>query len=98
MNVRRWLFALASMTVAPALSAQIGHVPQSSPYIDLEYKQEFTIYGGFYNAGSDKVGVAPGNGPMLGARYDLRLGGPASLTTRFQYVQLARIVRFVRPA
>ena len=92
MNVRMWVVTLASMTVVPALSAQIGHVPQTSPYIDLEYKQEFTIYGGFYNAGSEKAGVAPGNGPMLGARYDLRLGGPASLTTRFQYVQSTRTI------
>jgi hypothetical protein len=87
-----WVATLASMTLAPALSAQIGHVPSESPYIDLEYKQEFTIFGGFYNAGSDKAGVAPGNGPTLGARYEVRLGGPASLTTRFQYVKSSRTI------
>ena len=92
MNVRTWVGTLASITVAPALSAQIGHVPQSSPYIDLEYRQEFTVFGGYYNAGSDKVGVAPGSGPMLGARYDLRLGGPASLTTKFMYVASERTI------
>lgn len=92
MNVRMSVVALASMIVAPALSAQIGHVPQSSPYIDLEYKQEFTLYGGFYNAGSEKTGVAPGNGPLFGARYELRVGGPASLTTRFQYVNSSRTI------
>ena len=92
MNVRMWVGTLASMIIAPALSAQIGHVPQSSPYIDLEFRQEFTVFGGYYNAGSDKAGVAPGNGPMLGARYDLRLGGPASLTTKFQYVSSSRTI------
>ena len=50
------------------------------------------MFGGYYNAGSDKAGVAPGNGPMLGARYDLRLGGPASLTTKFQYVSSSRTI------
>lgn len=98
MNVRKWIFAtvttaaLASLTIAPTLSAQIGHVPQSSPYTDLEYRQEFSLFGGHYNAGSDKVGVAPGSGPTIGLRYDLRLGGPAVLTSRFQYVSSSRTI------
>jgi hypothetical protein len=97
-NVRKWVVTtvttvtLASLTIAPTLSAQIGHVPQSSPYTDLEYRQELSLFGGHYNAGKDKVGVAPGNGPTIGLRYDLRLGGPALLTSRLQYVSSSRTI------
>lgn len=95
MNVRKWIVTtvtLASLTIAPTLSAQIGTVPQSSPYTDLEYRQEFSLFGGYYHAGSDKAGVAPGSGPTLGLRYDLRLGGPALLTSRLQYVSSSRTI------
>ena len=95
MNVRKWVVTtvtLASLGVAPTLSAQIGHVPQSSPYTDLEYRQELSLFGGHYNAGKDKVGVAPGDGATIGLRYDLRLGGPAVLTSRLQYVSSSRTI------
>ena len=83
---------VAALTLAPTLGAQVGHVPQRSPYIDLEYRQELSLFGGYYNAGTDQVGVAPGSGPMFGARYDLRLGGPASLTSKVMYVSSQRTV------
>jgi hypothetical protein len=91
-NVRMWVMTLATMAVAPALLAQVGHPPQQSPYIDLEYRQEMSVFGGYYNAGTDQVGVAPKSGPMFGLRYDLRLGGPASLTSKFTYVSGKRTV------
>ena len=92
MNVRTLSIPLACLTLAPAVGAQVGHVPQRSPYIDLEYRQEASIFGGYYNAGTDQVGVAPRSGPMFGFRYDLRLGGPASLTSKLMYVSSQRDV------
>ena len=92
MNGRTWMAMMACSTMATPLAAQVGHVPQRSPYTDLDYRQEATIFGGYYNAGNDRVGVAPGSGPMFGVRYDLRLGGPASLTSKFAYVQGQRNV------
>jgi hypothetical protein len=83
---------LASSAIAAPLAAQIGHVPQRSPYTDLEYKQEASLFGGYYTAGKDQVGVAPQSGPLFGVRYDLRIGGPASLTSKFQYVSGKRTV------
>jgi hypothetical protein len=83
---------LACSAVASVLEAQVGHVPQRSPYIDLEYRQEASVFGGYYNAGTDLVGVAPGSGPMFGVRYDLRLGGPASLTSKLAYVSSKRTI------
>ena len=92
MNGRTWMAMMACSTMATPLAAQVGHVPQRSPYTDLEYRQEATFFGGYYNAGEDRVGVAPGSGPMFGVRYDLRLGGPASLTSKFAYVRGERTV------
>ena len=92
MNVRTLSITVACFAAAPALGAQVGHVPQRSPYIDIEYRQEATVFGGYYNAGTDQVGVAPGSGPLFGFRYDLRLGGPAALTTKFMYVSSQRDV------
>ena len=45
---------LACVGVAAPLAAQVGHVPQRSPYIDLEYRQEASLFGGYYNAGTDE--------------------------------------------
>ena len=86
------LTVLACSVTAVPLAAQIGHAPQRSPYIDLEYRQEATVFAGYYAAGTDQVGVAPQGGPMFGVRYDLRLGGPASLTSKFAYVSAQRTV------
>jgi len=91
-NVRLWVTTLMCAAMAGPVAAQVGHVPQASPYTDLEYRQELTFYGGYYYAGNDRVGVAPGSGPMIGGRYDLRLGGPALLSARFGYVQSHRTV------
>jgi hypothetical protein len=91
-NVRTWMTVLACSAPTVPLAAQVGHIPQRSPYVDLEYRQEATLFGGYYYAGSDNAGVAPGSGPMVGLRYDLRLGGPALLTTKFAYVSSQRDV------
>ena len=92
MNVRMWVTLLACSTLAAPVAAQVGYTPRASPYIDLEYRQEVTLFGGYYSAGKDLVGVAPGSGPMVGARYDLRLGGPALLTSRIGYVSSKRTI------
>lgn len=83
---------LGCAAIAAPLGAQVGHVPQRSPYTDLEYRQEATVFAGYYSAGTDQVGVAPQSGPMFGVRYDLRLGGPASLTSKVAYVSGQRTI------
>lgn len=67
---------------ATSMSAQVGYDPTRSPYIDLEFKQEITVFTGGFLTGSDPSGAAPKTGPMLGFRYETRVGGPASFTAR----------------
>ena len=82
--------ALALFLVSGVANAQVGHLPAQSPFVDLENDQEITFFGGYYNAGSDPIGVAPRSGPMLGARYEIHVGGPAHFMARFARVNSER--------
>ena len=89
-------FVIASALACVALAApesafaQVGYPPERSPFRDLEYRHELTLFGGSYSAGKDPAGVAPQGGPMAGLRYELRVGGPAHLMVRAAYVDSER--------
>jgi hypothetical protein len=82
--------ALALAVVATSARAQVGHLPESSPYRDMEASQEISFFGGHYSAGQDPLGVAPRGGPMYGLRYEVHVGGPAFLMARFAHVNSER--------
>jgi hypothetical protein len=88
----RVTIAIVSSTIAPVLGAQVGHTPQSSPYRDLEHSHELTGFAGFMSSPKDPAGVAYRGGPMLGARYEYRLGGPAYVVGRLGAIQSERTV------
>jgi hypothetical protein len=73
---------LAVGFAAGSLDAQVGYPPAASPFRDLLYKQDVTLFSGYFAAGNDPVGVAPQAGPMVGVRYEVRIGGPAQFFTR----------------
>ena len=85
------LAALALFVASPVL-AQVGHDPESSPYRDLEYRQELTPYGGYARARVDPAGVHPQSAAMAGLRYEVYLGGPVSFTTDLSEVFSDRTV------
>ncbi|HEX5436075.1 MAG TPA: outer membrane beta-barrel protein [Gemmatimonadaceae bacterium] len=88
------LILLAAMMAAlarPAL-AQVGHAPSSSPYHDLVYKQEFTVYWGHFSGSRGSAGVAPGAGSLLGLRYGLHVGGPVQLAASFSRASSDRTI------
>jgi len=80
----------ALFCLTASASAQIGHLPANSPFEDIERGHQLSFFGGYLHAGKDPLGVAPQGGPMYGLRYELHLGGPASLMTRFARVNSAR--------
>ena len=86
---------LVAAAAAPA-RAQVGYEPPESPFRDLEYRQELTAFGGYYQASGDDAGVAPRSGPASGLRYELRIGGPAQLMVRATRVESER--RLINPA
>lgn len=67
---------------APCLRAQVGVTPEHSPYRDLEFRQEWTTFAGYFNARHDPAGAGPQGGVMVGERYAFRMGGPAYFTVR----------------
>lgn len=83
--------ALALAVLATNAEAQVGHLPQNSPYRDIETSQELTFFGGHYRAGKDPIGIAPQDGSMWGLRYLIHVGGPAFLMARWSHVNSDRL-------
>lgn len=89
-----WYTALVATTlvVAAEAGAQVGYPPRQSPFRDLRATQEVTLYGGWFLAKKDPGGVAPQSGPLVGAHYEWRAGGPAHLTFDVSRVESERQV------
>jgi hypothetical protein len=64
----------ALLLSAPRLHAQVGRLPERSPFRDVEKRQEVTLLVGTSTGGKDRAGAAPRGGTVFGARYDYRLG------------------------
>ncbi len=73
---------LASAAFAIPLRAQVGTEPLKSPYRDMEFRQEWTTFAGYFDARADPASVAPQGGAFIGERYAFRMGGPAYFTMR----------------
>lgn len=72
------LGAFVALPIAATIaSAQVGYTPERSPFRDLEFRQELTGVVGYFAAAKDPAGVAPRSGPMVGAHYEIHVGGPA---------------------
>lgn len=81
--MKRIAMAVTAVVLGAASArAQVGYTPATSPFRDAPYRQQLTAYTGWFVAPHDPAGVAPRSGPVLGARYDVAVGGPASFTLR----------------
>lgn len=92
--MKQMLFSFVFLAFAAPLSAQVdvGYPPPRSPFRDLEYKHEATVFGGYLAAGKDPAGVAPRGGPIAGIRYEVVVGGPAQLVVRMAQAMTDRMV------
>jgi hypothetical protein len=88
--VKHLMSALALVLIATSAGAQVGHLPENSPYRDVETRQELTVFGGRYNAGQDLIAIGPRSGPMYGLRYEVHVGGPALVMARWAHVNSER--------
>lgn len=89
--MKHLLSAAALVFAVSTAGAQVGSLPQNSPYRDVETSQELTLFGGHYSAGKDGLGVAPHSGPLFGIRYEKHVGGPAFITARWSHVNSERL-------
>ena len=76
------LAAVTSLFAPTAARAQVGHLPDKSPYEDVKIGQTLTVMGGWLAVQRDLADVAPKSSWMTGLRYDIGVGGPASLFAR----------------
>ena len=90
------LVMFASVIVANAARAQVGHQPTNSPYKDLEYAQEFSFVAGAFHGHRDPANVGPQSGALFGAHYEWRAGGPAHLIADISRISSDR--RLINPA
>ncbi len=90
---RVWLaIALAIFSAPAAAQVDVGYPPPGSPFRDLEFRHELTLFGGYYIAPEIPADVAPRSAPMEGLRYELTIGGPAQLVFRLARVNSERRV------
>jgi len=88
------LAALVALALpAASVAAQVGHLPSKSPYDDVTFRQEVTLFGGSYQGAIGKAGVGPTGGPVIGVRYSIRLGGPVEASARLARVSTSRMVK-----
>jgi hypothetical protein len=86
----RLLSLLGALPVVAA--AQVGHMPDASPFRDVNVAGRMAIYAGWYAGARDEAGVLPRSGPLVGARMDVHVGGPADLAFRIARVGTERHV------
>lgn len=77
------LTTVATLGLPLAAGAQIGHLPEKSPYEDHKIGQTVTVMGGWLAVKRDLADVAPQESWLAGLRYDIGVGGPASLFARY---------------
>ena len=80
---------LAVFQTTPAL-AQVGHLPESSPYKDMRIKQALVFYGGLMSGGEGNAGVGPADGPVGGVRWEVTVGAPSILFLGLSLANLER--------
>ena len=76
--------SVAALFLLPtAAVAQVGHLPSQSPYEDFKIGQTVSVMGGWLAVQRDLADVAPKASWLAGLRYDIGVGGPASLFVRY---------------
>jgi hypothetical protein len=71
--------AVAMVLSASVARGQVGHEPAKSPFVEVEQRHEFTIFGGYYSAKKDPAKAAPQSAPTGGFLYQWRASGPVHI-------------------
>jgi hypothetical protein len=79
--VKLVLTAALLIGVSP-LAAQVGTQPDKSPYQDFTYRQDLTVWAGYFGGNVGEANIGPKASPIFGVRYGLHVGGPAEFSVR----------------
>lgn len=85
------LAALLFLSTAPA-AAQVGHSPGRSPYHDIPKGHTLTPFIAQFGGSGGRFGIAPHDGTIVGARYDIRTSYAIQLGIGFGRGTLERLV------
>lgn len=80
---------LLLVSAAPA-AAQVGYLPERSPYEDQKPGQSIMLSAGRIGVKRDPAKVAPEASPFLALRYELPIGGPAAMYVRYAFAPSER--------
>lgn len=89
-------FAAATALAPSQLMAQVGHLPQESPYEDIKPGQNLSLGAGWLTTKRDPANVAPKSSVFGSVRWDIAIGGPASFYARYAIAPSER--RVLQPA
>lgn len=84
-----WLPILAGLALA-ASAAHAQTIP--SPYEYVDERHAVSVFGGHVFTESGRLDLGPRNGPIFGARYSLRVGGPFTLEAGASLFPTTRMV------
>jgi hypothetical protein len=87
MAVASTLFALLAPVVA---RAQVGYLPNRSPYEDLVTNQSLSLNVGRLATNTDPANVHPKSSALYSLLYTLPVGGPASLFVQYGFAPSTR--------
>lgn len=79
------LTVLAFTLVAAPLAGQVGKPPGSSPFRDISSNLTLTPFAGYMWGGGGTLGLGPQNGPVGGARLDVRVSAPINIGVQVSY-------------
>ena len=81
---------LMILSMSTTVRAQVGHLPDRSPFQDLEQRQELSVLVGNFHGHRDPANVAPSGGLLVGLQYQWRAAGPAYLIGDFARISSDR--------
>lgn len=84
--------ALLAVVVTSRVWAQVGHDPDRSPYRDLQASHTLIMSVGYLAGSGGRLSAGPADGPLAGARYSLRLGGPFEAVLGLVGGRLQRVI------
>lgn len=92
-NVKAAIAAFSLLALALSvrdLSAQVGHDPSASPFIDITTRQSITFNAGWFFGNEAKAGVGAQAAPSYGVKLRSTLSGPMDLIVSGAYVPSQR--------
>lgn len=84
--------ALAGLLAAAPAAAQVGSLPEQSPFRDIRFGHGISFAVAQWAGDGGEVDVGPGDGTTFGLRYDLRVSQPVAITLGWARGDFDRVI------